>query len=1206
MIPLACWNVRGLNKLDHQAAARELISSHHLRVCALLETRVDTRNSSVVSSKIEPTWSWYIDYTHGPGKRIWIGWDAAFVDLAVLGGNDQIIHCKVIVLDGHSVFYVSFAYGLNTRVERRELWDEMMGYSEHRVNDAWAVMGDFNAILDHSEALGGRDDDEVNDELQACLAASDLTTLPMEGPWYSWSNKQSGTASIWRRLDRVVANPLWFVKFPHVSYLCSQPKTSDHSPLIIKGESRRHGKNPWFRFENFLADTPEFLETVEQIWKHNIYGVPLYAVMCKLKCLKPIFKEMKRRKGDLSANVQEASTFLDTVQKFMVHYPTFSPLLHLEQMCRFIYTRAVYQEQSYLKQRAKVAWLKEGDQCTSFFFRRMAVRRAKARINRLEGENGQIIDEPSLITKEIVGFYEQLLGTSIEPDVGEGSLSPFIRKRLSNESAIRMVRPVSMEEIKEVLFGFNDNKAPGPDGFNSRFFKRAWNVIGEEISKAIMNFFETGQLIKQVNSTIISMIPKVEVPKHAKDFRPISCCNVLYKVISKILTNRMCEFLDTLVDKSQTAFIPGRRISDNVLLAQELLHGYNQKNMPGRCSFKVDIMKAYDTIEWKFVIEMLKTMNFHPIFIGWIQQCITSPSFSININGAAEGYFMGKRGLRQGDPISPYIFVLVMEVLHGIVEKCIDEEPRFKYHWKCHRTKTVMLSFADDLLLFCNADPLSIQTLKTGIDIFGRLSGLRANPTKSNIFFSKNAISEGETLRQIVGFSIGTLPVRYLGVPLITSKLTISDCKPLVEKVDKRLGSWTNKTLSYAGRVQLIKSVLSSLHVYWAGMFILPKAVLRTIEARLRRFLWYGTASTGYSKVGWETVCLRQSEGGLGITPLLPQNQALMVKHIWALLVDNGSSVWVAWIRANRLRNESFWSVHLPSSCSWSWRQLLKLRPQIQHAFQYNVGNGRKFLLWRDPWHPKGLLGNIYNMGPLLTGLPNDVRLSTVIQDGQWTWPASTRFEIQNIIESLPPIHANRDDWITWKLTQSGKFTTSSALTIFRNDSPKVAWSSLFKGPGKIPSHQFILWLAIRERLPMREKPWIGNGETSCVLCNSNSIEDHNHMFFACSFSGRCIEILHERVKFKWQHTYWDRGIMWAAKRWRGKHLINMAYRILLSTLIYMVWQERNTRIFEQKESTPEVVAARILNTVRDRLLTMDLDDSIQCRAVKRLWHIAW
>ncbi|KAG8371706.1 hypothetical protein BUALT_Bualt13G0116100 [Buddleja alternifolia] len=191
----------------------------------------------------------------------------------------------------------------------------------------------------------------------------------------------------------------------------------------------------------------------------------------------------------------------------------------------------------------------------------------------------------------------------------------------------------------------------------------------------------------------------------------------------------------------------------------------------------------------------------------------------------------------------------------------------------------------DDITLTfeTESNPRSVSILHQGTELFANLSTLRANPNKSNLFLSSKASLSANTIEQFFEFPIGTLPVRYLGVPLITSKLSISNCQPLIRKVETRIGSWTNRSLSYAGRVQLIKSVLSSMHIYWAGVFILPKGVLRALEKIIRKFLWYGNHDSGYAKVLWSEVCLLEREGGLGIQSLHTGNIALMMRQLWAL-----------------------------------------------------------------------------------------------------------------------------------------------------------------------------------------------------------------------------------------------------------------------------------------------------------------------------------
>ncbi|KAG8385938.1 hypothetical protein BUALT_Bualt03G0097200 [Buddleja alternifolia] len=217
-----------------------------------------------------------------------------------------------------------------------------------------------------------------------------------------------------------------------------------------------------------------------------------------------------------------------------------------------------------------------------------------------------------LSSEKKTAWWQALLGVSTRSQsnsVPEFNL--FVTKKLTYEESLHMIRPIEMIEIKDVLFSFPDDK-PGPDEFTIAFYKKSWLIVGEEISNGILNSFTTERLVKSVNSTIITLIPKVELPTKASDFRPIVCCNVLYKIISKILANRITPMLSKLIDKSQAAFIPGRKKSDDILLAQEVFSGYGRKNLPERCTFKVDLMKAYDTVEWDFLIKVLGAMQFHP------------------------------------------------------------------------------------------------------------------------------------------------------------------------------------------------------------------------------------------------------------------------------------------------------------------------------------------------------------------------------------------------------------------------------------------------------------------------------------------------------------------------------------------------------------------------------------------------------------------
>ncbi|KAL2248718.1 UNVERIFIED_CONTAM: hypothetical protein Sindi_2345500 [Sesamum indicum] len=589
---------------------------------------------------------------------------------------------------------------------------------------------------------------------------------------------------------------------------------------------------------------------MENIWHHEVVGVPMYAVTRKLKALKPVFRLERKNKGDLTLN-----------------------------------------------QRAKMQWMKDGDQCSRVFFRKIAQRRVMRKILQINDENGTTHTDQGEVA------HERRLTVDIQ------YLRPWVRHCINDEEATNLLLPFSP-----------DDKAPGPDGYSSGFFKVAWPVVGEEVTRAVLDFFSTGTLLKQINSTILALIPK-------------------------------------------TAFIPGRNIGDNIMLTQEIFSGYNQMRLPPRCALKVDIRKAYDTVD-----------------------------------GKPHGFFTGARGLRQGDPLSPYLFVLVMEALHlGFLQR-IEQNMQFTYHWKCESSKVFQLGFVDDLLLFCTADLDSIRVFKEGLDWFAEMSGLWLNVQKSHLIISRSAQELTHAMLEILGFQEGHLPMRYLGLPLISSRLSISDCQLLISKIDTRITGCKGISLSYAERVQIIKSVLSALSLYWASAFILPKKVINEIEKKLRTFLWKGTTSSGYAKVAWKDVCRPADEGGLGFKDISTLNRALMA--LYDIIRCDRTSIWVQWLYQGRLH------------------------PLLRSIVDYQIGNGRRFFVWKDPWHHLGPLIERFPHGLRHLRLEKSAKLSLVILEGEWHWPTITDFECLEITHNLPPILGG-EDRVVWRC-EGGQPTTQT------------------------------------------------------------------------------------------------------------------------------------------------------------------------------------
>ena len=197
--------------------------------------------------------------------------------------------------------------------------------------------------------------------------------------------------------------------------------------------------------------------------------------------------------------------------------------------------------------------------------------------------------------------------------------------------------------------------------------------MGEDIIDVVREFFRNGKLLKDMNTTAIALIPKMPEACLLSDYRPISCCNIVYKLISKIIANFLKPILTECVSPNHAAFLKGHSLGENVLLATELIKDYNKSSCHKSAMLKIDISKYFDTVCWDFVTKMLEAQQFPPMFITWITECISSPRFSVAINGELASFFEGKKGLRQGDSISPYMFIMLMEVLSHLLDKAQAE-----------------------------------------------------------------------------------------------------------------------------------------------------------------------------------------------------------------------------------------------------------------------------------------------------------------------------------------------------------------------------------------------------------------------------------------------------------------------------------------------------------------------------------------------------
>ncbi|GJU35720.1 RNA-directed DNA polymerase, eukaryota, reverse transcriptase zinc-binding domain protein, partial [Tanacetum coccineum] len=944
----------------------------------------------------------------------------------------------------------------------------------------------------------------------------------------------------------------------------------------------------------------------KKVWESKVDGFSMFSLVSKLKMLKKPLRKLNFDQGNLFANVERLRMELSSIQAAMVSNPHSNELRESELSCLKAYKVALKDEELFLRQKSKIEWLSEGDSNSKYFHNVVKGRINRGRISVVEDMCG-IPHFGLSVGDQFVNHFQSVLGQSskVLPIYNTDTL---FSKKLSEGDALYMIRDVSDDEVKRALFDIDNNKAPGPDGYSSQFFKVSWDVVGKEFCKAVKEFFISGKLLKEVNSTVISLVPKLSTPRKVSDYRSIACCNVVYKCIRKIMVNRIKGCLDTLVDQNQSAFIPSRQISDNVLLSQELLRGYHRKRGYARCAFKVDIQKAYDSVEWSFLRNCLSNFGFHSTMIKWIMECISSTSFSININGDLKGFFKGKRGLRQGDPLSPYLFTLFMEVLNLMIKRNIAMNPYFKYHWQCKDLKLTHLCFADDLMLFCHGNSKSVTVLKNAIDEFGSVSGLFPSFPKSMVFFGNVKDSSKAKILMVMPFSEGKLPVRYLGVPLLSKRLYVNDCSALVDKVKKRILDWKNKTLSFAGRLQLILSVVGSMQVYWSSMFILPITISNDVERLMRDFLWnYGEFKRGKARIKWSDVCKPKVEGGLGIKSLETWNIALISKHIWNI-INKKDSLWVKWVHLYKLKGRNFWDVPEIEGSSWSWKKILRYRGKLRRHIVHRIGDGLSTSLWYDSWHAICPLSDFISKRKIYySGLSLDCNVANVIENGKWKWPSvlSEEFDGLNAIEP-PLLIEGKKDKVFWR-TKLGRYKDFSVSTVWndiRECSVIVPWVKLVWFSQCIPRHAFMVWLAFHGRLKTQDLMgvWEKKDDMRCVFCK-NVPDSHDHLFFECSFSRRIWDCLKCMVRMDHAPYGWSQIKEFMLKRPINKSIWSILQRLLIGASIYFLWQERNIRMFQDKARSVDTLVALIKDTVRLRVMSLSLNDSAQVSEAANLWN---
>lgn len=382
----------------------------------------------------------------------------------------------------------------------------------------------------------------------------------------------------------------------------------------------------------------------------------------------------------------------------------------------------------------------------------------------------------------------------------------------------------------------------------------------------------------------------------------------------------------------------------------------------------------------------------------------------------------------------------------------------------------------------------------------------------------------------------------------------------------------------------------------------------------MRDFLWgRGSINNGKSKVSWKVVCVPKYEGGLGIRRIKEMNKALMTSHAWSILTKR-ESLWVSWIHDNKLKGRSFWDIPVSSNCSWSWRKLLQLRPNIRNYIWSKVGNGKNTSVWFDRWSDICPIGNIISPREISrAGFSLSSSIADVISNGVWLWP-NAWYDLFPVLINLPTlqVQSEKQDTLVWRDVDQKDYPYSSSTVwnSIRSKEQIVSWHKIVWNAYCIPRHAFNMWLIMRKRLltqdviiswsPPRRKFM---DVMCCSLCIAD-LDSHEHLFFECAYASKVWLQVRDLAELQNVPPIWNIIIDTLAQIASSKSLINVIRKLLVAAVAYFIWQERNNRMFRNQNRPPDVLCKEIIHTIRLKLMGMTYKKTDRVSSILERWKV--
>ncbi|KAL9661113.1 hypothetical protein QQ045_025933 [Rhodiola kirilowii] len=560
------------------------------------------------------------------------------------------------------------------------------------------------------------------------------------------------------------------------------------------------------------------------------------------------------------------------------------------------------------------------------------------RIEKLKSNDAEWVVEEEEKCGLIVKYFEEIFRSNRgDIRLRWSDWMEFVTDKLNDNMRNEITRPYSETDVREAVFQMCPTKAPVIDGFSALFYQKHWSLVKGKVATQVLRMMNSMMLEDGINKTLITLIPKVKDPESVGEFRPISLCNVVIKIVTKMLANRLKPVIPAIISENQGAFVPVKIISDNIIAAQEVIHYIRTRGRQkvGFFALKLDISKAYDRVEWAFLEVMMRRLGLPEMWISMVMRCVKTVSYVVRVNELVTEEIKPERGIRQGDPLSPFLFLICSEWLNLKVKE-YQRRRKLKGLKICRSAPEIThMLFADDSIFFLQATRENAVNLRRILREYEELSGQKVILSKSEICFGRN-VPEDE--RQIISATLGVKQVeamsKYLGLPVAFGNNRTELFKDIIEKIWKKMQGWKEKSLSIAGKEVLIKAIVQAMPTYAMSCFKIPGSLIKRIVSMITNFWWSNCKEgRGLHWCNYKKLCRDKMEGGVGFKELAIFNDALLSKQIWRLMEKLETLV-------SKLLKEKYFKAGTPLSCqvgtrpSMVWRSIWTAGQKVKQWIQ--------------------------------------------------------------------------------------------------------------------------------------------------------------------------------------------------------------------------------------------------------------------------------